>query len=109
VTVQKAVSDLKILLEHKQKVLRMIREYADKMTSDAGKNIGNILIQVVEDDLSNLEQILKELEPESKKTIKTKSEPTIKDMIVEEVRIQVTRELKKLKIKHDSKRKKKSL
>ena len=77
-----------------------------------GSTVGGLARQAADlhdKEREKIEQILKELGPESKKTVKTR-DPTIKDMIAEEVRIQVALELKALKIKrHDTKRKKKSL
>lgn len=60
-TIQKAIRNLKILIEHRQKVLNMMKEHVNKMQSDSGKELGTALIQVTENDLSNLRQILGEL------------------------------------------------
>lgn len=67
-TVQKAISHLKILIEHRQKVLNMMKGHVGKMQSDAGKDLGNTLVEATESDLAHLQQILAELQPKHRKT-----------------------------------------
>ena len=105
-TIPRAIEMLQDFIDFKLKAAELMRNNVD------GSTVGNLARQSADlhdKEREKIEQILKELEPESKKTVKTKSAPTIRDMISEEVRIQVTQELKKLKVKHDTKRKKKSL
>jgi len=47
-TVQKAKRYLEILIEHRQKVLKVIKEHVDKMKSDFGKNRGNTIVEITE-------------------------------------------------------------
>ncbi|MGI0046761.1 MAG: hypothetical protein ACREBB_06185 [Nitrosotalea sp.] len=62
-TVQKAIQHLKILIENRHKLLNIMKERVNKMQSDSGKELGNGLIEIIESDLSDLQQVLAELQP----------------------------------------------